>query len=42
VGFNPQPDPPGTYFATLEVFDMLTGRTHVFIPNPNEVPTTGR
>jgi hypothetical protein len=42
AGFNPQPDPPGIYFATLEVFGLLTGRTHAFIPNLNEVPNTGR
>ena len=25
VGFNPQPDPPGKWAATLEVVDRLTG-----------------
>jgi len=25
VGFNPQPDPPGRYVATLEVYDAKTG-----------------
>jgi hypothetical protein len=38
VGFNPQPDPPGAYFATLELF----GRTHMLIGNPNVVPHTER
>jgi hypothetical protein len=38
VGFNPQPDQPGAWAATLEVFDPRTGRTSVFIGNPDAVP----
>jgi hypothetical protein len=38
VGFNPQPDPPGDWFATLEVFDARTGRTSVFLGGPDTVP----
>ena len=41
VGFNPQPDPPGRYAATLEVYSQLTGHTSVFIGNPNEQPPSG-
>ena len=38
VGFNPQPDPPGHYFATLEVFNARNGRTIAFVGNPDEAP----
>jgi hypothetical protein len=38
VGFNPQPDPPGKWAATLEVVDRVTGRTNVFIGNPDILP----
>ena len=38
VGFNPQPDPPGKWAATLEVVDRLTGRTNLFIGNPDILP----
>ena len=38
VGFNPQPDPPGKWAATLEVVDRLTGRTSILIGNPDELP----
>ena len=31
VGFNPQPDPPGAYFATLEVYNLATGGTSVLL-----------
>ena len=37
VGFNPQPDPPGVWFATLEAFGR-SGRTSAFIGNPDVVP----
>jgi hypothetical protein len=40
VGFNPQPDPPGQYIATMEVYNVLNGRTSVFIGNPDVVPAT--
>jgi hypothetical protein len=35
VGFNPQPDPPGAYFATLEVYNLLTGVTSVQLGGPD-------
>jgi hypothetical protein len=38
VGFNPQPDPPGKWAATLEVVDRLTGRTSLLIGNPDTLP----
>jgi hypothetical protein len=38
VGFNPQPDPPGKWAVTLEVVDRLTGRTNLFIGNPDILP----
>jgi hypothetical protein len=41
VGFNPQPDPPGAWFATLEVFNALTGRTSVFLGGPDTLPNPG-
>lgn len=38
VGFNPQPDPPGKWAVTLEVVDRLTGRTNLFVGNPDILP----
>ena len=38
VGFNPQPDPPGKWAATLEVVDRLSGRTNILIGNPDVLP----
>jgi hypothetical protein len=38
VGFNPQPDPPGKYTATLEVYSLITGHTTLFIGNPDTLP----
>ena len=38
VGFNPQPDPPGKYAATLEVFSQLTGHTSLLLGGPDTVP----
>ena len=38
VGFNPQPDPPGKWAATLEVVDRLSGRTSLLIGNPDVLP----
>lgn len=38
VGFNPQPDPPGKWAVTLEVVDRFTGRTNLFIGNPDILP----
>ena len=43
VGFNPQPDPPGDWVTTLEVIDVLTGRTSVLLGGPDTVgPQTPR
>jgi hypothetical protein len=41
VGFNPQPDPPGHYGATLEVVNRLTGRTSLLLGNPDTLPPVG-
>ena len=38
VGFNPQPDPPGKYATTLEIYSLLTGHTSLFIGNPDVLP----
>jgi hypothetical protein len=38
VGFNPQPDPPATWAATLEVVDRVTGRTSVLLGGPDTLP----
>jgi hypothetical protein len=38
VGFNPQPDPPGKWAVTLEVVDRFTGRTNLFVGNPDILP----
>jgi hypothetical protein len=38
VGFNPQPDPPGGWAATLEVVDRLTGRTSLLLGGPDTLP----
>jgi hypothetical protein len=38
VGFNPQPDPPGRYAATLEVYSQFTGHTSILIGNPDILP----
>jgi hypothetical protein len=38
VGFNPQPDPPGKWAATLEVVDRLTGRTSILLGGPDMLP----
>jgi len=38
VGFNPQPDPPGKWAATLEVVDRLTGRTSLLLGGPDTLP----
>ena len=31
VGFNPQPDPPGMFVATLEVYSVTTGATSILL-----------
>ena len=38
VGFNPQPDPPCKWAATLEVVDRLTGRTSILLGGPDTLP----
>ena len=38
VGFNPQPDPPGKYAATLEVYSLLSGHTSILLGNPEVLP----
>jgi hypothetical protein len=38
VGFNPEPDPPGKWAATLEVVDRLTGRTSLLLGGPDTLP----
>ena len=40
VGFNPQPDPPGVYFATLEIYNAQTGQTNVLLGGPDTLPGT--
>lgn len=40
VGFNPQPDPPGGYTATLEVYGVIGGRTHILLGGPDTVPVS--
>ena len=42
VGFNPQPDPPGAYAATLEVYSPLTGRTNILLGGPDTLPAVQR
>jgi hypothetical protein len=37
VGFDPQPEPPRVWVATLEVIDLLTGRTTVLLGGPDTV-----
>jgi hypothetical protein len=38
VGFNPQPDPPGDWFTTLEVIEPQTGRPTILLGGPDTVP----
>jgi hypothetical protein len=38
VGFNPQPDPPGKYATTLEIYSLITGHTSLLIGNPDVLP----
>jgi hypothetical protein len=38
VGFNPQPDPPGKWAATLEVVNRLTNRTTLLLGGPDTLP----
>ena len=38
VGFNPQPDPPGKYTATFEVYSLTTGHTSILLGGPDTLP----
>jgi hypothetical protein len=38
VAFNPQPDPPARWSATLEVIDRLTERTSILLGGPDTLP----
>jgi hypothetical protein len=38
VGFNPQPDPPGKYATTLEIYSLVTGHTSLLIGDPDILP----
>jgi hypothetical protein len=38
AGFNPQPDPPGTFAATLEVYSQLTGHTIILLGGAHRLP----
>jgi hypothetical protein len=42
VGFNPQPDPPGKWAATLEVVNRLTNRTTLLLGGPDTLPAAHR
>ena len=42
IGFNPQPDPPGKYAATLEVYSQLTGHTSILLGGPDTLPARGQ
>jgi hypothetical protein len=42
VGFNPQPDPPGKWAATLEVVHRLTNRTTLLLGGPDTLPAAPR
>ena len=41
VGFNPQPDPPGRYTATFEVYSLVTGYTSILLGGPDTLPPPG-
>ena len=38
VGFNPQPDPPGKYTATFEIYSVVTGHTSILLGGPDTLP----
>jgi hypothetical protein len=38
VGFNPQPDPPGKFASTFEVYNPLNGRTSILLGGPDTLP----
>ena len=38
VGFNPEPDPPGKYATTLEIYSLVTGHTSLLVGNPDTLP----
>ena len=41
VGFNPQPDPPGRYTATFEIYSLVTGHTSILLGGPDTLPPPG-
>ena len=41
VGFNPQPDPPGRYTATFEIYSLITGHTSILLGGPDTLPPPG-
>ena len=41
VGFNPQPDPPGRYTATFEIYSLVTGYTSILLGGPDTLPPPG-
>ena len=41
VGFNPQPDPPGRYTATFEVYSLVTGYTSILLGGLDTLPPPG-
>lgn len=38
VGFNPQPDPPGKFASTFEVYSLLNGHTSILLGGPDTLP----
>lgn len=38
VGFNPQPDPPGKWAVTFEVYSQLTGHTSLLLGGLDTLP----
>ena len=38
VGFNPQPDSPGKYAVTFEVYSRITGHTSLLLGGPDTLP----
>ena len=38
VGFNPQPDAPGKYAVTFEVYSRITGHTSLLLGGQDTLP----
>jgi hypothetical protein len=38
VSFNPKPDPPGRYAATVEVYSVITSHTSLLLGGPDTLP----